>query len=361
MAGGGTSTGLIYFQMLAYCVPSLVFAAMYLLLARWFLVSRAFKKGFNPLKWLNAPVRFRAQLVHEVEKYRGVSNHNDGRSLPGDAPVAWRESQRRGLGRMRLWTRLAISILVSFFIWVCLAGSQIPVTGRPRFDLATVFSLSLWVIMLLLLITMAASLIAPERGQQTLSVLLTTPLTGADILRQKLAGIRSLIWMCLIPLVTTLVLRMLVAMPKVHRHTNGSYTSVDYPWAFVNELTMLVIYPQEVIWLALYFSLKSRTTIAAIMKSIFTIAGMCIVPWIVLMLIAVACGGFDEKYFGLLTALLMFGPADLLLYGYSFDCIPPGFDESLFPLALNSLLHGGLWWSLRSRCLSNADRLLGRS
>ena len=208
---------------------------------------------------------------------------------------------------------------------------------------------------------MASSLIAPERGQQTLSVLLTTPLAGADILRQKLAGIRLLTWMCLIPLVPTLVLRMLVAMPKVHQQSSGNYRTVDYPWAFVNELTMLAIYPQVAIWLALYFSLKSKTTIAAIMKSIFTIAAMCIVPWIVLMLIAVACGGFDDSYFALITALLMFGPADLLLYGYSFDCIPPGFDESPFPLALNSLIHGGLWWSLRRRCLGNADRLLGRS
>lgn len=331
----------------AACLPSLVFAAFYLLVARWFLISRSTKKPREARQWLPS------FLVRGLAVASSIHE-----SPPPDLnPVAWREIEKRLLSRGLLrWTLTAVLLLV-----VCGAAmlTSQNYAGPPfaRHWQINTIALLLWLVMLFVLTAVSANLITQERGQQTLHVLLTTPLEGAQIVRQKLVGIQRLLWAFLIPLALCLCLRMMVAMPKVHRMKEGS---VDYPLAFFNEATMLLIYPQVVIWMALYFSLKSKTTIAAIMKTVLTIAGMCIGPWVILMLIALAQRGLNESGFFLYMVILMFGPADLLLYGYSTDCIPPGFDSTPLPLLINTVIHGGLWWRLRTRCLTKADRLLGR-
>lgn len=373
LLGGGTiSASVLYLRMVASCLPSLLCAAIYIGLARIFLVSRAFPKA-SRWRWAHAFMNLERRVndvIRNIAAWRRRSecgqqlpttpgpretlSSMDDRELPDLAPVAWRETRQRWLSRHPVRNGIAFSLLLILAGFCSLDLLNVPPsTPIP----VTIFSLALWPGMLLHLITRASSLITQERIQQTLFVLLTSPLSGAEILRQKLIGIRSLIWMWLIPLSTCLVLRMLVDMPNVHRRGEGNGA---YPMAFINEVTMLVIYPQVAIWGALYFSLRSRSTIAAIMKSIASVAFLCLFPWLILILFAIACGGLSEEYFAPIVALLLIGPADLLLYGYEFDCLPPGFDQSPFPVILNSLIHGGLWWWLRRQCLENADLLLGR-
>lgn len=372
VGGGAISSQMLFLRTLATCIPSLVFASIYLVLARVLLVSRAFKKA-SRWRWGLAFIKLErtaneafskaftlrrrpasdAQRTGEMP-IRETSHVIDDREVPDVAPVAWRESRQRWLSRHPVRNGIAFSVLLILAGFWILDLQNVP-PSRPI--PVTMFSLVLWVGMLMHLITCASRLITQERIQQTLFVLLTTPMSGTEIVRQKLVGIRSLVWMWSIPLGTCLVLRMLVDMPKVQRRGSGD---VDYPMALLNEATMLAIYPQVAIWGALYFSLRSRTTIAAIMKSILSIAFLCVLPWLILLLIVLLCGGLSEQYFGPTVALLVIGPADLLLYGYEFDCIPPGVDQSLFPVALNSMIHGGLWWWLRRQCLNKADYLLGR-
>lgn len=369
LLGGGTiSTQALFLRMIVSCLPSLVCASVYIALARIFLISRAFKQA-SRWRWGHALImlernvndvvkqastwrRSSSRIPQPVETFPppGMPSPVDDRELPDAEPVAWRETRQRWLSKHPVRNGIAFSALLIF------AGLLIPaMLGIPR--PVTLFTLALWPGMLLQLITRTSSLIAQERIQQTLFVLLTAPMSGAEILRQKLAGIKSLTWMWLIPLGTCLVMRMLFDMPQVQREGSGK---VPYPMAFLNEITMLVIYPQVAIWAALYFSLRSRTAIAAIMKSILSIAFLCVLPWLILILIVLVCGGLSREYYHHIIALLLISPADLLLYGYEFDCLPPGGDESPLPVVLNSVIHGGLWWWLRRQCLENADRFLGR-
>lgn len=424
LTGSSWGPGGVYAAMLASCVPSLLMAAVCLALARIFLVHRAFKVPARRTPWWSIKVFSRSKSPSQTSNIPIGSWVNDGRGLPDESPVAWRQTQKAGLGNtstrlfglllvqegllwllltllptgyqlrqvqsagMVYWSHLWLTAILAGYLCYLRIQHRSWVTGinrrvgmivalqtlfvllialhnaglaHPKFGLITVLCLSLWLAVLLLLVTSTAGLITQERGQQTLFVLLTTPLTGPEILRQKMAGVWSLCWMSLIPLLTCILVRLLSDMPEVQAFEQGRrMTQVDYPMAILNEATMLVIYPQLAIWGALYFSLRSRTTIAAIMKSILSIAFLCVLPWLILLLIVLLCGGLSDQYFGPIVALLMIGPADLLLYGYEFDCIPPGFDQSLWPVVLNSMIHGGLWWWLRRECLNKADHLLGR-
>lgn len=339
-------------------VPALVASRFFLAVAKRYLFRCAFRTPRSPKSWFRLLWRKRSSVV--FNELLASSNSVRGRTDdPGlEFPIAWRETQH-----CWWYTRLGQTIVVVGLIGliqftVFLSSRNDPTGGRSHFTSYTTWNLGLWVGTLLVLTTQASGLIALERRQQTLEVLLTAPLTGAEILRQKLAATRIVLTCCLVPLLFCLIARNIFEMPQVYNQTRGKE---PYYLGLLNELTMLVIYPQLAIWLAVLFSLKSQSALAAITKSLLSIVLACLIPWGILMLFAIAAGGFSTWAFGMITALLMFSPADLLLYGYGFECIPPGFSESFFPVILNSVVHGGTWWALRRYCLSNADQLLGRN
>jgi ABC-type transport system involved in multi-copper enzyme maturation permease subunit len=336
-------------------LPSFFATVFYLCLARMLLISRAFKSESRLFRW---PGRHGIRAVggnHPSMNSIGVSNYCDDRFLPDQLPVAWRENSRHWPSSARVRIALLLIMLLAWYVFLI---PELKVTGSEQNIVLSLVmgQLLLWVGTTIWLIARAAGSISRERGHQTLNVLLTTPIPGREILLQKMKGIRASVWTWLLPLATLLFLRL--AFLPLKAHVNGR--GLEYPLGAFNELTMLMIYPQLIVWIAFYFSLKSSTAVMAIVKSILSILILCLAPWLILACIAIACGGLTDDYFGPVVALLMFGPENLLLYGYGFESIPPGFHESFFPVCLNSAIHGGLWLAIRRYCLRNADRLLGR-
>jgi len=118
-------------------------------------------------------------------------------SLPGDEPVAWRETAKRSLGKARYLLRVLIAVeipVAAFCITVILASESAYPLGP--------LLLLVWIIAVLIVSAQSSSLIAGERTHQTLDVLCATPLLGSDIVRQKFRSVQRLMIVLLIPFST---------------------------------------------------------------------------------------------------------------------------------------------------------------
>jgi hypothetical protein len=106
-----------------------------------------------------------------------------GRDLPLSQPVWWLEVNRRSLANVRYLVRIFLPIYAVLF----LIG-----TADPQ-EIGSLFGWSM-TLLLLPLIVVHASALAQERGAQTLDVLLSTPLSGISVLRQKSRALARLRW-----------------------------------------------------------------------------------------------------------------------------------------------------------------------
>ena len=109
------------------------------------------------------------------------------RKLPGDRPVAWREAGRGRLTRAPFFSLIIGGEFLLFFNLLALAGGEI--------QYASSFMVVLnWMVAGLVVPLRSVNAVASERVRQTLDVLLTTPLTGMEILRQKVRGLWPTWW-----------------------------------------------------------------------------------------------------------------------------------------------------------------------
>jgi ABC-type Na+ efflux pump permease subunit len=125
----------------------------------------------------------------------------------------------------------------------------------------------------------AASLISGERTHQTLDVLLTTPLSGREILRQKLRGVRRLMVVLAIPFATIFLfeawLRTAVGNGAWGDTVSERFSSVRY--LITSGLTVGVYLPM-IAWLSAWIGLRARSQTRAMMGALAVILGWCVLP-----------------------------------------------------------------------------------
>jgi ABC-type transport system involved in multi-copper enzyme maturation permease subunit len=109
--------------------------------------------------------------------------------LPRTRPVRWREVQGRSLANWRYLIRWSLPLLIVVLGIMIAGGNRISQT-------AGVMTCVVMAIAMLVIAVKAAGAFSGERADQTLPVLLTTPLRPRDILRDKLAGLRRLHLAC---------------------------------------------------------------------------------------------------------------------------------------------------------------------
>lgn len=103
--------------------------------------------------------------------------------VPREAPVAWRERHAVGFGG---WTTGLVYLAFAVAVGVMLATEQTP---SSDFGFGASIMFSAWGITSLCAIVRGVNLVTAERASQTLATLLTTPLTGREIMRQKMRGL----------------------------------------------------------------------------------------------------------------------------------------------------------------------------
>ncbi|MCA9065828.1 MAG: hypothetical protein KDA96_22325, partial [Planctomycetaceae bacterium] len=231
----------------------------------------------------------------------------------------------------------------------------------------TIFAeFSITILLLLIVMTLACRMFSSERERQTLDSLLTTPIKNVELLYQKQSGIRQAVRWSLI-LVTFHVFVQLISSDIFFNTNYGVPTywgwggrerlesfSVDWFGAmFLRQgffLAHLFLFIVLVKWVATGWGLVLKSQIRAIFGSLFTIAGIALIPMILL---------------GIPMSLLNVSPRDFPAFLYSspvimfvlnsvgdYEEIMRAFStEGVFMLSIlmtfNLLIWGGITFAIR--------------
>ncbi len=220
--------------------------------------------------------------------------------LPVERPIAWRETRKRSLGTARHLIRLLLLLEVPLLGWI---GWRLWTwDGAGSLTLASGALPPLWVLTVLIVTVQSTGLIAAEKSRQTLDVLLTTPLPSRDIALQKLAGLRRLMLVLAVPLLTVFVTETawnvygsrsaeslqyfdyLQANPNVDIKDPSEYFVVVGPDPSAAAMTLLgqilgvLVYLPLLGWIGFQFGLRLRTQTQAIWWTIATVGLICVGP-----------------------------------------------------------------------------------
>jgi ABC-type transport system involved in multi-copper enzyme maturation permease subunit len=206
-SGGQQGMGAGGWIVLVGYLVSLGVTVGYLAIARVF-IARAGRRSSGGIK-----ASFR-KVDGALEKMnRKVGKRRWGRvhaSLPDFKPIAWRERAAAVVCTPRHLFRLVVAINIPFtlLLLIILAYSM---TGNQRecagFSVAMAIT---WVPVVLALCIYVANLMSKERSNQTMEVLLTTPLSEREILTQKLAAVPRLCIVLAMPLAVTVLFEAVV-------------------------------------------------------------------------------------------------------------------------------------------------------
>lgn len=192
-------------ECIACSLPLLCSALAFLILARVCLWQRMRVPETNLLTKLFVIGDGCFQVLNRNPITRGVVFGSVlQKDLPVERPIAWRETRKRSLGTARHLIRLLLLLEVPLLFWI---GWRLWTWhGGGLLALASSVLLPFWILTTLIVTVQSTGLIAAEKSKQTLDVLLTTPLASRDIVLQKLAGLRRLMLVLAIPLLTVFVI-----------------------------------------------------------------------------------------------------------------------------------------------------------
>jgi ABC-type transport system involved in multi-copper enzyme maturation permease subunit len=262
-------------------VPSLVWAScgvvlatvlVNLFLARLVLWPRAFLKPQNRGLRL---LQFIDRFMHRMNQNRFTQGRiliREQSALPLDQPIAWRETSRRSFGTVRYLVRLLLAIELPLLFWllVPLSFETWHASQRPP---GQIEQWVVWWLGTLLLIAQSTGLVAGERSRQTLDVLLSTPLSPEQIVRQKFAGLWRLMFVLAIPFATAVCIRLWwsgVAAGQWREQTPDQYLTLSL-------LAVLVYWPL-IAFLGYECGLRCRTQLQAMTVTLCAVLSVTAVP-----------------------------------------------------------------------------------
>lgn len=354
--GPGMFSGTSLWEPFLRSVPILTLSAVFLLLTRAFIVSRAFVERRNLLL-----VAFRKldRVFWQLNEQfgRGVVLSGSSETLPKSQPVAWREVTKKTLGTTRYLVRVFIGLeFPVLFICSLTVGG-----GSPGwYGMLALLQFIVWIVAILLICVHSASLFAAERTHQTLDVLLTTPLTNRELFRQKLRGLLRLTFVVAVPLLTVYGFE---AWLRQDSYLWGSYGGGSSDWRNGNVplpticylasgiVTMLIYFPM-VAAVAILAGLKLKTQTRAIFATLGAIVAWNLLPALVLgPLFEITRYHWHEgaQYFLMSIPAIMIGANEFR-----------EFTEPWMALFVNSICYGGVTIGLWATCLLRFDRMLGR-
>ena len=190
----------------------------------------------------------------------------DRRSRPVSAmqSIGWRELAGSPLTRLPTQSLLLLLIVVAVF-WL---GSRDYI--RPPGNVILVH-FCLMLVSILLMLSTGARTFTSERERETLDLLLTTPLSTEDLLREKLAAASRIRSFLLIAFGILIVFRLVAAKsvmesPLFGNTGNAAYAVCSILYTFLH-LTFCK-------WVSVMFSLLLRTQMKAMIASLLSILGV---------------------------------------------------------------------------------------
>jgi ABC-type transport system involved in multi-copper enzyme maturation permease subunit len=327
-------------------LPILFSSSLCLWIARLSLIRRAFAPPRNPVLNFFRGLDALFSKLNRNRLTRGRVLIHESTALPADEPVAWRETTKKSLGTVRYLVRIFVAIEFSI-ITVCVF---LALGGDLQVERASVLLAVVWGLAVLFISVRSASLISSERTHQTLEVLLATPLSGREILLQKFRGVRRLMCVLGIPLVTIVLFEF---WWKNWDAENLREKRVLYLWASLSSVGVSL---PLVAWLSVWIGLRVRTQSRAMIGALGAIVAWCFLTPACLIfvfnLIHVNPGTSGAQ---LLVASPMMVPLFNEVHELD-DLGPSPWRTSILNLIIDGLC---VYW-FRQRCLKNADWNLGR-
>lgn len=348
--------------MIARGVPALGSGAMLFLLARVFLIRRAFALPRNLLMRFFRKLDGLYERLNQNRVTQGIVLVGEKNSLPGDDPVAWRETTKTSLGTVRYLVRIFL-VLEFPVLFLCIL-SMISPAGTARHPAVAFVNLICWVAAVLLTVIKGATLIAEERSRETLDVLLSTPLRSEDLVRQKFKGVWRLLIVVSIPLLTGILTQgWYASLNQRHAYYPMRFGGgrIEFPeesaalYLFVGLSSVLLSLPL-IAWLSFLIGLRMKTSTRAIFASLAAVLSWIILPFPVLISLFEA---FHVPQGHPWTMTLLVSPAAVPAFSEMRHLDNLG--RSLWLTAiLNLILYGALLYVVRRMALKQAARCLGR-
>jgi ABC-type transport system involved in multi-copper enzyme maturation permease subunit len=332
--------------------------AVFLLLAKRFLVTRAFKRKAKSLPRMMRDLGrlVGAKLRPAKRPSRGSRPLKPG-DLPGNRPIVWlglaRSSLRTPGGLLSVALLLGVPLVLGAAAFDQLMDPPYPGPGY------TVTVWILWVMIVLSVTGKSVSTFGAERANQTLDLLVTTPLTGREIVAGKAAAIRRRGFLALLLLGALFVIGAFLAIPRY-----GGYVGrcdLSPPSYLLVALLSVPIYLNMAGWLAGWIGLRMRKQAHATALAFGAIFAICVGPFLLAAAVSAFMGfrGDDGiRWLFALSPATIIGATEVGKFENTFHDIfgmhPAG------PILLNWIVCIGIALLFRALCLSNADRYLGR-
>lgn len=331
--------------LLGYAFFSLFFTGVFLAGARVCLVSRAFLPPRNVL--LDAFRKLDAFFRELNRGFGGVLVLKESDTLPTDQPVAWREVSKRSLGRVVYLFR--VFILFETPVAAAVAFSSVDVALSGRIDGVSVVLFVIWVLAALAVTVTSANAIGGERTRQTLDVLLTTPVSGSDIVRQKLRAVRRLTCVLLLPFLTAILVKWWWAQGDWRYSQARGHAS----YYLIASLTTLLYLPLAS-WFGAWVALRVKARLRAVLIALIVLVVWNGLPPLLYALVPESEMGWVQLLSPAATIVLVESFAGRWAFaGYA--------TIASVAIAVNLVVHGCILLGLRIYCLGAADRLLGRA
>lgn len=354
MYWGLDGMGMSVWSYLGYSAPTLIQVGLLLALARWG-ISRPLETGGASLwKRLFRRMDGMFHALNQNSLTRGKKFFAERNDLPVEKPVAWRETSRALLSSPTQKVRLGVAaaaVLVFSFVLAVAADEEVYLYIVPTF----LFGLSC-----VFLVVSGASLISRERSRQTLDVLLSTPLGGEELLRQKMAGIRR--WHWWIVCAFGAVLGLLVFLNGV-----GSLGTMSgsREWVFLSAAMLLVYFPPLAIWMSVACGIAAKSQSRAVMTALGVVGGWGLLGWgtaVSEIWQGPSLGWGNNTLVGMILSGT--GPLFLItamLNSFFFNQYSPHEEQYLLSwIVLNGIGYLGVAWVVRRWCYRNIAQLLGR-
>lgn len=333
--------------VLVASLPSLAVTFVFLALSRRFLVSRAF---LPPKHRLLAMFRRVDEFLTSLNGLvGGIILLKDRSQLPQEKPVAWREVTKKPLGRLNYLIRTVLVIEVPLILLYAAMLSGADVYG----ELYVMVYCGLWALTVLAVVARAASAVPGERTSQSLDVLLTTPLTGREIVSQKLSGVRRMILVFSVPFVTTF---------GVTGYMADTRFSVGGWFYFLSLTATVFVYLFLLMWFSMWVGLRARTRMRGILGALIGVIAWNAAPLLLLTglreyrILDLGAKGFEWCGMSSPASAIVMAEAGPLWHGDTVGHV----SVHTFMIA-NLLWHGFLLYMFRRLCLIHADRRLGRA
>ena len=295
----------------------------------------------------------------------------DDAVLPDSMPITWRETQKKSLGTTRYLVRILVAIETPLFLILATVAGM---AFQTRLGVAAEALYVVWALGVLLITVQATSLISSERSHQTLDLLLASTMDSGEIVRQKHLGIRRLMLVLTVPLVTIFLFESWFATGTPGLE-DGALAIITVPLAtvvavirhidyFLCSLLSVLIYLPLCGWIAFLIGIKSRSQMRAMLITLMVLFGWAFLP------VLVAGGQAETITLRLLASpaiaipALLCSPSVMIMMNETRGLAEPLTYNGISPILLYSLInfsfYGLVWYGLRRWCLSRADRLLGR-